>query len=101
MKKFMNSMYTRFAPLVNARWFEVVMSLLIFANPVAIAPQVFVVFTTPSVEAISVPMWCIFSAIQTAFVFNGIKTKNFSVFASMLISLIESIAIIVTVYVRG
>ena len=101
MDAFMNSMHMRFAPLIEARWFEVVMSSLIFANPIAIAPQVFVAFTAPSVEAIAVPMWYIFSAIQAAFVFNGIKTKNFSVFASMLISLIESIAIIVTVYVRG
>jgi hypothetical protein len=101
MNRFMDFLHTRMKPLVETHWFEVIMSLIIFANPVAIAPQVLMAFTAPSVEGIAVPMWFIFAAIQAAFVFHGIKTRSASVFLSMLMSFLESIAIIAAVYIRG
>lgn len=97
----METLHGRLKPLVEARWFEWMMSVVIFANPIAIFPQVLVVFTAPSVEGISLMMWGIFAAIQAAFVFHGIKTKSASVFLSMLVSVLESLTIIVTVLVRG
>ena len=100
MGKFMNFLYERLRPLVEARWFEVVMSLIIFANPLAIFPQLIAVFRAPSVEGIAVGMWCIFAAIQTAFVFHGIKSRSASVFFSMLVSLLETLTIITVVYLR-
>lgn len=101
MNRFMDLLYVRMKPLVEARWFEVVMSLIIFANPVAIFPQVLVAFTAPSVEGIAAPMWYIFVAIQAALMFHGIKTKSASVFLSMFVSLLESVAIIAAVHIRG
>ena len=101
MNHFMDLLHARMKPLVEARWLEVVMSLIIFANPVAIFPQVLVAFTAPSVDGIAVPMWYVFAVIQVAFVFHGIKTKSASVFLSMLVSLLESIAIIAAVHIRG
>jgi uncharacterized protein with PQ loop repeat len=100
MQQFMNLLYGRFAPLVEAKWFKIVMTLIIFLNPLAILPQLIAVLTSPSVDGVAVNMWYMFTAIQTAFVFHGIQTKSPSVFFSMLISLSESIIIIVTVYVR-
>ncbi|MCI0533157.1 hypothetical protein L0Y49_02960 [bacterium] len=97
----MDLLHARMKPLVEARWFEVVMSLIIFANPLAIFPQVLIAFTAPSVEGIAAPMWYIFAAIQAAFVFHGIKTKSASVVFSMFVSLLESIAIIAAVHIRG
>ena len=101
MNGLMELLHEQCKSLINARWFELVMSLIIFANPVAIFPQVLVAFTAPSVDGIAVPMWYIFATIQVAFVFHGIKTKSVSVFLSMLVSLLESVAIIAAVYIRG
>jgi uncharacterized protein with PQ loop repeat len=101
MKHIMETLHKRLGPLVEARWFERVMSIVIFANPIAIFPQVLVVLTAPSVDGVSLVMWSIFAAIQAAFVFHGIKTKSASVFLSMLVSVLESLTIIVTVLVRG
>ncbi|MEI6480569.1 MAG: hypothetical protein WCO12_03570 [bacterium] len=85
---------------MESHWFNLLMSLLIFANPLAILPQTVSVFRSASVAGVSTQMWFIFAAIQAAFVFQGIKTKNFTIFVSMLISLIESITIIVVVYLK-
>jgi hypothetical protein len=101
MQKFMDLMYERFAPLLNTKWFELVMSLTILLNPVAITPQVLKAFMIQDVSAISVPMWYLFAAIEAALTFSGIKARNAALFVSMLISMIESITIIVTIYVRG
>ncbi len=101
MNRFMDLLYAWTKPFVEARWFEVVMSLIIFANPVAIFPQVLVAFMSPSVKGIAVQMWYIFAAIQAAFVFHGIKTKSASIFLSMTVSFLESTTIIALVYIRG
>lgn len=97
----MEKLYQRVSWLVDASWFEKIMSLIIFMNPVALFPQVIVAFTASSVEGIALHMWYLFALIQTAFVFHGIKTKSLSVFLSMLISVIESLAIIIIVTMRG
>lgn len=101
MHGFMDSLYARFKPLVEARWFAAVMSCIIFANPVAIFPQVVVALTAPSVAGIAIPMWCIFAAIQVAFIFHGVRTRSASVFFSMCASFLESITIIAAVCIRG
>ena len=101
MNEFMVWLYARCKPLVEARWFEVVISCVIFMNPLAILPQTIAVFTAPSVTGISVPMWFVFAGLQTAFTLYGIKMKDFSIFASMLASFIQSITIIIVVSFRS
>ncbi|MFW0838114.1 MAG: hypothetical protein ACKKL5_03885 [Candidatus Komeilibacteria bacterium] len=97
----MSKLYSIFAGLVEANWFTRVMDITVFLNPIAIAPQLWSVFTAPSVEGVSAGMWFIFAGIQLAFVFQGIKHKSASMFLSMLISLIETSTIIITVLVRS
>ena len=101
MDRFMDFLYAKTKPIVEAHWFEMVMTLVVFLNPLAIFPQLFTVLTAPSVQGVTVSMWYVFAVIQTAFVFHGIKMRSASIFFSMLISLLENIAIITTVYVRG
>ena len=73
---------------------------LIFMNPVALAPQVWAALTAPSVEGISLTMWVIFAFIQTAVIFEGIRVRSALMFWSMLISVFQSITIVITVLVR-
>ncbi len=101
INKLMNLLYWWCKPLIEARWFEILISLIIFANSIALIPQVVMVFTAPSVEGIAVPMWFIFLAIQSAFTFYGIKVKDASIFFSMFASFLETATIITTVYVRS
>ena len=101
MHRMMDHLYQWFKPLVEARWFTMIMDVVIFANPLAILPQVVVVLTASSVEGIALPMWFIFAAIQAAFVSHGIKSKSSSIFLSMLVSFMESVVIIIAVLVRS
>lgn len=101
MNRLMDLLYARFRPLVESRRFGVVISLTLFANPVAIFPQVLAAFTAPDVNGISALMWYISATIQTAFVFYGIKNKSASMFLLMFVSLLESATIVITVHFRG
>ena len=101
MNKFMNRLYQRFETVVTAQWLTVVINVIIYANPIAILPQLISALTAQNVEGISLSMWYIFGSIQAAFIFQGIKTKTSSIFFSMLISMLESIAIIIIVYIRS
>ena len=101
MNRLMEFLYERFKPVVETPWFETVMTLVVFLNPLAIFPQLLTVLTAPSVTGVTVTMWYVFAVIQIAFIFHGIKTKSASIFFSMLLSLAENIAIISIVYIRG
>jgi hypothetical protein len=97
----LEALYNFFKPLLEAKWFKIVLDSIIYINPLAIAPQVYTVFTASNVEGIALGMWYIFVAIQIAFVFIGIQTKKLSVFLSMLISFFESLTIIIVVLARS
>jgi len=91
----------RLQGFLERKFFKAVVAGLIFVNPVALAPQVWTAFTAPSVEGISLTMWVIFAAIQTAVIFEGIRVRSAPMFWSMLISVFQSITIIVVVLARG
>ncbi|MBI1960763.1 MAG: hypothetical protein HYS43_00590 [Candidatus Liptonbacteria bacterium] len=83
------------------KFFKTIIGALIFMNPVALAPQTWAAFTAPSVEGISLTMWYFFAAIQTAVALEGVRVRSAPMFWSMLISVFQSVAIIVVVLVRG
>ena len=83
------------------KFFKTVIGALIFLNPVALMPQLWVVFTSPSVEGISLAMWFIFALIQAAVTLEGIRARSAPMFWSMLISMFQSITIVAVVLVRG
>lgn len=101
MDQLMQSLYSIFEPLLEAKWFTSLMSVIIIANPIALAPQVIAVFIAESVAGISLMMWYIFAVIQLAFTFHGIKTKSPAIFISMFLSFLELATVIAVVYIRS
>ena len=101
MNAIVDSLNKKIGGLLDHAFFKTVIGALIFMNPVALAPQVWVAFTAPSVEGISLTMWIIFAVIQTAVIFEGIRVRSAPMFWSMLISVLQSTTIIVVVLVRG
>ncbi|TSD02843.1 MAG: hypothetical protein Athens071416_482 [Parcubacteria group bacterium Athens0714_16] len=87
--------------LFKSSFFGFVMSMIVLANPFAIAPQVYSAIFANNVEGISILMYTIFAIIQIAFVVKGIEHKDKTMFISMLISFFESISIIIIVSVRS
>ncbi len=79
---------------VEHRYFNRVSGWVSLANSVALAPQLVSVIENENVEAVSIPMWLIFIALQTTFTLMGIKTKNTLMFWSMLVSILISLAVI-------
>lgn len=82
-------------------FFKTIIGALIFANPVALAPQTWVAFTAPSVDGISLLMIGMFTIIQTAVIFEGIRMRSAPMFWSMLLSVPQGITIIIVVWIRG
>jgi len=90
-----------FSPMLETRSFNRVFDFLMAINPVALAPQVWVALTAPSVEGISLTTMFLFFAIQLGVAFQGIRSKTTSMFLSMALSAVLSLTIIVIVLVRG
>lgn len=97
----MNWFYNRFERLISNKWFDKLIGTLLFLNPVALFPQVVMVIKSQTVSGVSIPMWIIFAAIQTAMTLHGIKVKSASMFVAMLVSLIESLTIIAVVIIKS
>ena len=91
----------RFCVVLEHKFFRTIIGGLIFMNPVALFPQVWTVIKAPDVTGISLTMWYIFAAIQTAVVFEGIRVRSAPMFWSMLISVFQSITIIAVVLARS
>ncbi len=90
-----------FEPMLETRLFGQIFDVLMIINPIALAPQVWVAITAPSVEGISLATMGIFMAIQIGVAFQAIRTKTTSMFLSMVVSASLSLAVIVIVLVRG
>lgn len=101
IEKLMEVLHAKCKPLFETRFYAIVMAYIIFANSAAILPQTITLLTSNDVSGVSLPMWGMFAAIQTAFALHGIQVKNASIFFSMLASLTQSITIITTVIVRS
>ncbi len=99
--KFMDLIHARTTWLTYSGPYIFVSSIVILLNPVSLAPQVYRVFTAPSVEGISPTMWIIFAFVQLALLLEGIKMKKPALFFSMLVSILESLTILTVVMVRS
>lgn len=94
-------LHSRLSVALEHKFFKTVIGALIFMNPVALAPQVWTTINTQDVSGISLAMWYIFAAIQTAVVFEGIRVRSAPMFWSMLVSVFQSIMIIIIVLMRS
>ena len=99
--RFMDWVHARTIWLTYSGPYIFVSSIVILLNPVSLSPQVYKVFTSPSVEGISPTMWIIFAFVQLALLLEGIKMKKPAIFFSMLVSILESITILTVVMVRS
>lgn len=97
----MDALHGKFQRFLDHKLFKIIVGALMFLNPVAIAPQVWAAFTAPSVDGISITMWVIFAPIQAAVTLEGIRVRSVPMFWSMLISMLQSMSVIVVVLVRG
>jgi len=98
--RFMNILFGSLEPLIESPWFKFVILVIISLNPLALLPQVIDALIAPDVSGISLYTFYGFAVVQTAFAFDGIRTKNAKVLFSMIVALIESIIIIVVVHIR-
>lgn len=96
----MEALHVRCKGLVETNWFRKIMIIIILLNPVALAPQVITAFTAPNIQGLSAPMWFLFVVIQAAFTLHGIKTKDASIFCSMLLSCMESTSVLLAICIR-
>ncbi|MEX1014442.1 MAG: hypothetical protein WDZ80_04755 [Candidatus Paceibacterota bacterium] len=87
--------------LTSSSYYKFISSLVILINPLALLPQLVMVFTASSVEGVSLSMYVIFAFIQGAITLEGIRTKSPAMFWSMAISLLESLIIILMLFIRG
>jgi len=96
----MNWISAQLAFLLEWKHFNMATGIFSLINPLAIAPQLYQVIVAESVAGVSWLMYVIFFIIQLVFCLVGIKAKNFGMMMSMLVSMLESLAIIVIVLIR-
>jgi len=90
-----------FRNFLEYKFIKKIIGGVIFLNPVAQLPQLWLVLTAPNIEGISLFMFVIFACIQIAVMLEGIRVRSAPMFWSMLISVIESITIITAILIRG
>lgn len=96
----MDLLYQAFAPIVETPIFATAFSVLIFINPVALAPQLWSAIKAKSVDGISIPMLLIFLVVQTIMTLYGIQTKSTGMFLAMFLSMLITLGIILAVLIR-
>ena len=99
--RFMNWVHDHTLWITYSGPYEFISSTVILLLPVSIALQVYKVFTVPSVEGVSPMMWIVFTFVQLALLFEGVKMRRPVMFYSMFISIIESAIILTTVLIRS
>ena len=97
---FMNWVHDHTLWITYSGPYEFISSMVIFLNPVSIAPQVYKVLTAPSVDGISPTTWIMFIFVQLALMFEGVKMRRPALFFSMFISIIETAIILVSLQIR-
>ena len=87
---------------LQAEWFTWLYGLVVFLNPFAIVPQLISSFRSEPEElrGVSVSMFAIFLAIQTAVAMGAIKSMDMSLFLSMSASAILTFLVVVVTLVR-
>ena len=98
---FMNWVHDHTLWITYSGPYEFISSMVIFLNPVSIAPQVYKVLTAPSVDGISPTTWIMFIFVQLALMFEGVKMRRPALFFSMFISIIETAIILVSLQIRS
>ncbi len=96
MDRLMSSLKKR-CPFLESRWFNSFYGITIALNPLAMLLQVLDVLTTKQVEGISISMFVIFGLIQATLVLGAIRTLDWKLWLSMLISVFETGIIIVSI----
>lgn len=97
----MNWIFAQLAFVLEWKHFNTTTGIISLINPLAIAPQLYQVIAADSVAGVSWLMYVIFFLIQLVFCLVGIKAKNFGMMMSMLVSMLESLAIIIIVLIRS
>jgi len=74
---FLENLHQRL-PMIDTAWFKFIAGIIVLLNPVAMLPQLVRAFTAPPQEllGVSVSMFCIFAAIQTAVVASAIRARE-------------------------
>ena len=87
---------------LDTEWFAVVYGLVVFANPFAIAPQLLSSIRSKPEElrGVSVFMFFIFLAIQSAVALGAVKVSDVVLFWSMSISAVITFFVIVVTLAR-
>jgi uncharacterized protein with PQ loop repeat len=89
-------------PFLQAEWFTVLYGLVVFLNPLAIAPQLISSIRSKPEElrGVAISMFVIFLTIQSAVALGAIKSSDISLFGSMAISAVITLAVIIVTVVR-
>ena len=89
-------------PFLQAEWFPIFYGLVVFLNPLAIAPQLISSIRAKPEElrGVAVSMFVIFLTIQSVVALGAIKSADISLFGSMTISAVITFTVIIITVVR-
>ena len=100
MSSLLKTLHLRLGPYLESKIFEILFNITVFLNPLGIAPQVWSALVGP-IAGISALTWFMFAFIQFMTMGFAIKVKHVGMFWAMLLSVCESVAIILAVAARS
>lgn len=87
---------------LQSEWFNYFYGLIVFLNPIAIAPQILSSFRAKPEElrGVSISMFIIFLTIQLTVSLGAIRYGDLSLFISMLISAVITLTVIMVTVIK-
>jgi len=87
-------------PFISHKKFDAFIGATSIANPLALLPQLWVLFMASNSEAIAISMWFLFLTLQVFGALFAIKHRNFMLCISQLISMVITCSIIGLAFIK-
>ncbi len=87
--------------VTDSKSFNWLFGVIVFINPIALAPAAYKAVTAPSVQGISVSSYLMFGILQIAFALFGIKHKDWRMFVAMVLSIVLNMIVVIAAIARS
>ncbi|KGJ87957.1 toll/interleukin-1 receptor domain-containing protein [Colwellia psychrerythraea] len=88
------------SPVIHHKRFDAFIGSSSIANPLALLPQLWVLFMATSAEAIAISMWFLFLSLQVCGALFAVKHRNFMMCISQFVSMVITCSIIILAFVK-
>lgn len=94
-------LHSKLGFITDSKAFDWLFGVIVFVNPIALAPAAYKALTASNVEGISVSSYLMFGILQVAFALFGIKHKDWRMFIAMVLSVALNLVVVIATTIRS